>query len=104
MEVSEIILWKYLGEDVYNLLISRAVLKNDGPVIHQFPIIVHVYLSMLGPLFDNWIYGYINSPMFVTKEDSGESTTKIKLLKNALQPNFLDASIHRSSILRLCWR
>ena len=53
MEVSELILWKYVGEDVCNMLIGRAVLQNDGPVMRQFPDIVHVYLYMLGPLPGN---------------------------------------------------
>ena len=53
MELSEIILWKYLGEDVCNILISREVLQNDGPVMHQFPDIVHMYIYMLGPLPSN---------------------------------------------------
>ena len=90
-----------LGEDVYNLLISQAVLQNDGHVMHLLRDIVHVYLYMLGHLSGNWICGYLNRNLIVTKEDSGHSTTKIELRKNALQPNSLDASIHCSLILGL---
>ena len=79
MEVSELLFCKYLGEDVCNLLISRPILQNDGPVMYQFPDIVHVYLYMLGPLPSNWICGYLNSTLIVTKEDSGQNTTNIKL-------------------------
>ena len=34
MKVSELLLWKYLGEYVCNLLIIRVVLQNDSPVMH----------------------------------------------------------------------
>ena len=50
MEVSEIFLNKVLGEDIYNLLICRVVLQNNGPVMHQLPDVVHVNLNMFGPL------------------------------------------------------
>ena len=33
---------------------------------------------MLGPMPDNWICGYLNSTLIVTKEDSGQGTTNIK--------------------------
>ena len=44
MEVSEIFLCKFLGEDICNLLIYREVLQNNGPVMHQLPNVVHVNL------------------------------------------------------------
>ena len=47
--------------------------------MHWLLDIVHVDLYMLGPLPGNWIYGYINITLVVTKEDSGQITTKIKL-------------------------
>ena len=69
--------------------------------MHYLSDVVHVNLYMFGPLPGNWICGYLNSTLVFTKEDSGQSTTKIKLRKNALQPNSLDASIHRSLVLGL---
>ena len=53
MEVSEIFLNKFLGEDIYNLLIYRELLKNNGSVMHQLPDVVHVYLNMFAPLPGN---------------------------------------------------
>ena len=61
------------------MLIYRAVLQNYGPVMHQLPGVVHVNLYVLGPLPGNWICGYINGTLIVTKEDSGKGNTKIKL-------------------------
>ena len=50
MEVSENFLYKYLGEDICNMLIYREVLQNNGPVMHRLPNVVHVDLNMFGPL------------------------------------------------------
>ena len=50
MDVSEIFLCKSLGEDIYNFLICRPVLQNNGHVMHQLSDVVHVYLNMFGPL------------------------------------------------------
>ena len=79
MEVSEIFLSKSLGEYIFNMLIYREVLHNNGHVMQQLPNVVHVNLYMFGPLPGNWICGYLNSTLVVTKEDSGQSNTKIKL-------------------------
>ena len=79
MEVSELILWKSLGEYFCNLLINRVLLHNVGPVMHQILDRVHVYLYMLGPLPSNRIFGYLNSTFIFTKYDSGKITTKIKI-------------------------
>ena len=79
MEVSELFLNKVLGENICNLLIYRAVLQNNGPVIHQLPDVVHVYINMFGPLFGNWICVDISSTLIVTKYDYGQSTTNTKL-------------------------
>ena len=61
------------------MLISREVLHNDGPVMHWLPDMVHMDLYMLGPLPGNWIYGYINITLIVTKEEIRQITTNIKL-------------------------
>ena len=79
MEVSELILSKSLGEYVCNLLICRAILQNNGHVMHQIPDVVHVYLNMFGPLHGNWICGDPNSTLIVTKYDFGKSNTNLKL-------------------------
>ena len=79
MKVSELFLYKYLGEYICNLLICRAVLQNYGPIMHQLPDVVHVYLDMFGPLSGNRIHGNINSTLIVTKYDRGQSTTNLKL-------------------------
>ena len=71
MEVSELFLSKYLGENICNLLICKAVLQNNCHVMHQLPDIVHVDLYILDPLPGKWICGYINSTFIVTKEDNG---------------------------------
>ena len=78
MEVSEIFLYKSLGEYIYNILIYRAVLQNNGLVMHQIPDVVHVYLNMFGHLLGNWICGDLNSALIVTKYDCGKSTTNLK--------------------------
>ena len=57
----------------------RAVLQNNGPVMHQLLDVVHVYLNMFGPLTGNWICGDINSTFIVTKYDCVQSTTNLKL-------------------------
>ena len=79
MEVSENFLSKFLGEDICNMLICREVLQNDGPVMQQFPNIVHMYLYMLGHLAGKWIYGDLNSTFIFTKYDCKQSTTNRKL-------------------------
>ena len=79
MEVSEIFLCKSLGEHICNLVIYMVVLQNYGPVMHQLPNVVHVNLYMFGPLPSNWIYGDLKSTFIVTKYDTRQSNTKIKL-------------------------
>ena len=32
------------------MLISQEILQNNGPVMHQLPNVVHVYLNMFGPM------------------------------------------------------
>ena len=79
MEASELFLSKVLGEDIYNLLICSAVLQNNGPVMHQLPDVVRVYLNMFGPLPGNWIYGDINSTLIFRIYECGKITTNPKL-------------------------
>ena len=55
MEVSELFLSKFLGENICNLLIFRVILQNNCLVMHQLPDVVHVDLNMFGPLSLNWI-------------------------------------------------
>ena len=48
-------------------------------VVDPLTPVVHVYLNMFGLLHGNSICGDLNSIFIVTKEDSVQSTTKIKL-------------------------
>ena len=79
MKASEFFLCKALGEDICNLLICRAILQNNGHVMHQLPDVVHVNLYFFGPLPGNWICGDLNSTLIATKYDCGQSTTNLKL-------------------------
>ena len=71
MEVTEFFLCKSLGEDIYNLLIFRELLQNNGPIMHQIPYVVHVHLNMFGAFPGDWICANINSTLIVTKYDYG---------------------------------
>ena len=79
MEVSEIFLSKFLGEDICNLHICRVVLQNNGLVMHQLVDVVHMYLNMFGPLLLKWISGYLYITLVVTKYYCGQITTNLKL-------------------------
>ena len=79
MEVSEIFLYKSLGQDIYNLSICRAVLQNYGILMHYLPNVVHVNLYVFGLLPSKSICGYLNRTLIVTKYDCGQSTTNLKL-------------------------
>ena len=61
------------------MLICGTVLQKKCFVMHKLSDVVHVNLYMFGPLPGNWIHGYLNSTLVVTKEKSGQSNTKIKL-------------------------
>ena len=78
-KVTVLFLSKVLGEDIYNLLICKEILQNNGPVMHQLPDVVHVYLNMFGPLLGKWICGGLHSTLIVTKYDHGQRTNNIKL-------------------------
>ena len=54
-EVSEIILSKFLGENIYNLLIYGAILLDNCFFMHQFSDVVHLDINVFGSLSLNHI-------------------------------------------------
>ena len=70
MEVSELLLSEFLGENICNFLIYGAILQNNCYFMHKFFDVVHVDLNVFNSLSPNRIYQDLDSTLIVTKNDS----------------------------------